>query len=109
MRNKIQVTGSSSHNLHVRTPGRYAMDIAIEILKFLDEQENIIVKNTGWKDGFGLEVGSWLPIKSANLQAELSTDGDELQIRRVSGSIGDFEELHQDIQEFIRNDLPPDV
>jgi hypothetical protein len=79
--------------LEVRTPGRFAMGIAIEILDFLDRQPGVSVKNTGWKQGFGLEVATWIPIRTRNLVAELQTDGDELHIRRASGSLGEFEVL----------------
>ncbi len=87
--------------LHVHTPGRYAMGIAVEVLKLLDNQPEISVKNTGWKQGFGLEVAAWIPITAQNVDAELQTDGSEFIIRRVSGSQDEFEILIDMICEFL--------
>ena len=87
--------------LHVRTPGRFAMEVAIDILDFLDKQPGVSVKNTGWKQGFGLEVAAWIPIRTRNLVAELQTDGDELHIRRASGSLSEFEVLFEMVREFL--------
>ena len=89
--------------LQVRTPGQYAMDVAIDILKFLDDQAGISVKNTGWKNGFGLEVCAWIPIRSGNLVAELQTDGDELIIRRASGPLNEFEDIIEMVRELLND------
>ena len=85
----------------MRTPGQFAMDVAIDILDFLDRQPDCRVKNTGWKDGFGLEVAAWIPIRTDNILAELQTDGDELIIRRVSGPRDEFEGLFNSVVEFL--------
>lgn len=69
------------------------MGVAIHILQCLDDEPGVSVKNTGWKQGFGIEVGPWIPIRIKNVVAELQTDGDELVIRRASGTIDDFEGL----------------
>ena len=59
---QIEVKGHPhGGNLQVNTPGQYAMGLAIEVLSYLDEQPSISVKNTGWKNGFGLEVCAWIP------------------------------------------------
>ncbi|NEQ42314.1 MAG: hypothetical protein F6K00_01640 [Leptolyngbya sp. SIOISBB] len=87
--------------LHVQTPERYAMDIAIDVLKYLDESPDISVKDTGWKQGFGLEVSAWIPIDTENVSAELMTDGDECYIRRSSGSLRVFTVMFEDICQFL--------
>ncbi len=87
--------------LQVRTPGRFAMGVAVEVLELIDKQPGIVVGNTGWKEGFGLEVAAWIPITSENLEAELQTDGNEIVIRKVSGSMGEFEVLCDLVREFL--------
>ena len=83
-------TRFSSNHIYVRTPGKYAMSLAIDILYFVDEQSNYFAKNTGWKDGFGLEVCERTPIKSENLLVEIETDGEEFEIHLVSGDKESF-------------------
>lgn len=100
--NQIEVNGHPHLGwLQVNTPGRFAMGLAIEVLSYLDEQPAISVKNTGWKNGFGLEVCAWIPINMASLVAELETDGDEFQIRKSSGSVSDFEILFNLVRAFL--------
>ena len=79
--------------LCLRTQGVFAMDTAVGILGFLDSNLGALVSNTGWKNGFGLEVAKAVPIQWDEVVAELETDGDEITIRRVSGSAGGFEQL----------------
>ena len=88
-------------NLQVRTPGQYAMKLAVQVLEFLDEQPEITVKKTGWQRGFGLEVCAWIPITMGTLIAELETDGIEFQIRKASGSLRDFEVFFELVKEFL--------
>lgn len=104
MSENIEISGHPHGvGLKVRTPGRYALDVAVDILGFLDEQPGVSVKNTGWKNGFGIEIGVWIPICSGNLIAELQTDGDELEIRRASGPFGEFEDLFEMVIEFLND------
>jgi hypothetical protein len=106
MSENIEISGNPQGvGLQVRTPGRCAMGLAIEILKFLDEQSGVFVKNTGWKNGFELEVCAWTPINFGNLVAELQTDGDELQIRRASGPHSEFVVLFEMVSEFISDKI----
>ena len=79
------------------------MALAINVLEFLDEQADISVKNTGWKNGFGLEVCAWIPIHSGKLVAELETDGDEFQIRKASGPQSEFEALFEMVNKFLND------
>ena len=102
MRNEIEITGHAHGvGLQVRTPGQFAMGVAVDILAYLDEQSGYQVKNTGWKEGFGLEVAAWIPIQADNLVAELQTDGDELCIRQVSGPRSEFEALLDSVVEYL--------
>jgi hypothetical protein len=88
------------------------MGVAVDILTYLDKQPGLQVKNTGWKDGFGLEVAVWIPIQSdstwsaAHIVAELQTDGDELCIRRGDGSRSEFQALFDLVVEFLNGYTP---
>lgn len=74
----------------IRTPGQYCMGVAIALLEFLDGLEGVEPKNTGWREGFGLEVSAWIPIRTDGVVAELMTDGDETIIRHVSGPLEEY-------------------
>ena len=84
---------SNVDELILETPGIYAMGKAVEVLKFLERDVGAYVKNTGWKQGIGLEVAVGVPVRLDNLEAELSTDGSEIILSRVSGSRNDFDKL----------------
>lgn len=81
------------------------MGVAIRILEFLDEQPGVFVKNTGWKQGFELEVGTWTRIRTANAVAEFLTDGDEFLIRRESGPVDEFEALATAVRDFLGDEF----
>ncbi len=103
MQDSVEISNNGDV-LCIRTPGQYAMGLATEILSFLDDQPGIEVKNTGWKNGFGLEVAIWLPIiGSQNFAAETTTDGEELRIRLASGSEIEFGAMTNTILEFLES------
>ena len=79
----------------------YAMGLAVNILKHLDEKTEFSVMNTGWKDGFGLKVCERTPIKTENLLAELETDGEELEIHYISGAYESFKNIENIIQFYL--------
>lgn len=102
MQNKIEVSGHpDGAGLNVRTPGQFAMDVAIEVLGMLDARPGFRVKKTGWQNGFGLEVAAWIPIESENVVAELQTDGCEFHIRLASGSRNEFGALFDLVVEYL--------
>ena len=105
MTNKETLVSGHSHGvgLHVQTPGRYAMGVAIDVLEYLDKCPGVSVKNTGWKQGFGIEVAAWIPICTQNIVAELQTDGDEFYIRRSSGSLQEFTAVLEAICRFLED------
>ncbi len=101
----IQLTGSPHLKyLNICTPGEYAMDVAIDVLSHLDSHSSITVKNTGWKNGFGLEVCAWVPIKAHECEAELMTDGDTFEVRQTTGSLQGFERIHDLIKSHLKID-----
>ena len=89
----------SVNQLSIRTPGQFAMGVAISSLRFLDSKEDTFVKHTGWQNGFGLEVAVWLPIvKTSKNQVEILTDGEGFWLRRISGPRGAFADLMNSIR-----------
>jgi hypothetical protein len=101
MKESVEISNNGDV-LCVCTPGQYAMDLAIEILSFLDDEPGIEVKNTGWKNGFGLEVAIWHRIiSSQDFTAEITTDGEGLRIRVASGSELEFGALSNSVIEFL--------
>ena len=102
MADGIELSGHPhGSGLEVRTPGRFAMNLAIDVLEFLDGLPDVSVKNTGWKDGYGLEVAAWTPIHTKSLIAEIMTDGDQFNIRRRSGPLSEFEDLFDLVQKYL--------
>lgn len=85
--------------LRLQTPNAYAMDRAVDILRFL-EGSGAAVAQSGWQRGFGLEVASGVPIQLDRVVAELSTDGEEIVVARTSGSAERFDALCSKIIEF---------
>ena len=81
------------NELRLETPDVYAMDTAIAILEFLEREAGAQVKNTGWKQGYGLDVAVRVPIQIDDMRADLQTDGSEIVFRRVSGSKNVFDGL----------------
>jgi hypothetical protein len=79
--------------LRLITPDRYSTDIAIAILKFLEAELRADIKNTGWKDGYGIDVAAGVPILVDGLAADLNSDGSEIIVRRLSGTSEAFERL----------------
>jgi len=83
MDNKLESKFSSNH-IYVRTPGRYAMTLEVDLLIFVDLKSEYSAKNTGWKDNYGIKVCERIPIEANNLLVEIETDGEELEIHFVS-------------------------
>jgi len=94
-------TRISDNHIYIRTPGRYAMGLAIELLSLFDQQIDYSVKNTGWKNGFGLNVCERYPVVSSNLTVELETDGEELEIHLVSGGLDSFADFVNLVQGYV--------
>ncbi len=69
------------------------MDMAIELLGFLEAELQGDIEDTGWKHGYGLEVSTPVLFQLESLEAELMTDGNEVVIRRMAGSKPKFEDL----------------
>ena len=79
--------------LRVQTPDIYAMDWAVELLGLLEAELHADVEDTGWKQGYGLKVAAPILIRLESLEVELTTDGNEIVVRRVAGSRLEFEDL----------------
>jgi len=79
--------------LRLQTPEIYAMDAAVELLGMLEAELHADVEDTGWKRGYGLKVATPVLIQLESLEAELTTDGNEIVVSRAAGSKHEFEEL----------------
>ncbi|MCA9594935.1 MAG: hypothetical protein KC776_16555 [Myxococcales bacterium] len=94
--------------LRLRTPGTYAMDVAIALLVFFEAEFDAEVEDTGWKRGHGLSVAVPLRVHLQSLEVDLSTDGDEIVVQRVGGSKQGFEALCAQIFDHeLCDGLPP--
>lgn len=85
--------------LRLRTGAIYAMDSAVELLGILEAELDAEVEDTGWKSGHGIGVGSPILIQLESLGVELTTDGNEISLKRVSGSQHEFDDLRAFIRE----------
>ena len=79
--------------LRLQAPEIYAMDAAVELLGMLEAELHADVEDTGWKRGCGLKVATPVLIRLESLEAELTTDGNEIVLSRAGGSEHEFEEL----------------
>lgn len=101
LRNIVVSDDQFDDELRLITPGRYSMESAIAILEFLEAEMGADIKDTGWKNGFGLEVAVGLPIRFESLSAALLTDGSDIVIQRISGTKGEFDRLCSAIRSLI--------
>lgn len=79
--------------LRLQTPEIYAMDAAVELLGLLAAELHADVEDTGWRRGYGLQVATPVLIQLETLEAELTTDGQEIVVSHVTGSKEEFEDL----------------
>jgi hypothetical protein len=79
--------------LRLQTPGVSARDVAVDLLGFLEGELEAEIEDIGWRSGSGLKVAQPVLIKLEGLEAELATDGNDVVVRRVAGSVDEFEEL----------------
>jgi len=89
----VDVRYYAGKEIWITTPGTYAMDTAVSILRYLESKHDAGIPNTGWKNGYGLEVAVEIPISLSSCTASLFTDGDELCIKRVAGSGQVYDEI----------------
>jgi hypothetical protein len=79
--------------LRLRTAETYAMDAAVELLALLEAELHANVEDTGWRRGYGLKVAMPVRLQFESLEAELTTDGNEIVVIRVGGSKQEFADL----------------
>jgi len=61
------------------------MDVAIEILWYLEKEHEAEIFDSGWKRGYGLNVCEDYEIALENSILSINTDGSEATISRLSG------------------------
>ena len=80
------------------------MDMAIDLLGFLEAELDADIEDTGWKRGYGLKVAAPVMIQLESSEAELITDGNEVVVRRTAGSKHEFEDLCGLIRNLMHHD-----
>jgi hypothetical protein len=85
--------------LVLSTPDRYSMDTAVEILSWLEQDEDCSIADSGWKSsshGKLVEVG--IRVKLETIEFEVMCSYSEIFIRRGSGNRRKFVELCEAVQ-----------
>lgn len=85
--------------LRFQTPELYAVDAAVDLLGLFESELHADVEDTGWRRGNGLKVAMPVLLQLESLEAELTTDGNEIVVSRVAGSKQEFEDLCEFIRE----------
>lgn len=77
-----------------KTPGRYSMPIAAEILRRLELEEDCEIRNSGWKSsGYGDLVENGMPVRLGTIEFEIMCSYEDIFLRRISGSQTKFHAL----------------
>jgi hypothetical protein len=85
--------------LRLQTLEIYSTDAAVDLLGLLEAELHAEVEDNGWRRGYGLKVGIPILIRLESLEAELTTDGNEIVLSHVGGSTQEFEDLCEFIGE----------
>jgi len=89
----VDVEFTPGKEIFITTHGSYAMDTAINVLEYLERQHHARIAETGWKNGYEIEVAVEIPISFRNCTVGLYTDGALICIKRVSGSKQEYDEI----------------
>jgi hypothetical protein len=90
--------------LRLQSSGISAMDAARDLLGFLKAELEGEIADTDWKRGYGLKAAEPVLVRLEGLQVELSTEGNEVVVRRVGGSTDEFEDLRDLIGDQTRHE-----
>lgn len=85
--------------LWLKTPGRYSMDVAAEILRWLETEDDCSIPDSGWASaGFGNLVENGILVALGHIQFSVMCSYDDLFIQRVAGNNRKFTTLCETIQ-----------
>ena len=93
------VEHQSGNLLRLQAPGVHAMDAALELLGWLRAELHAEMESAGWRPGYGPKAATPVLIQLESLEAELTTDGNEIVLSRVAGSEQEFDDLCEFIRE----------
>lgn len=79
--------------MQFQAPDIIAIDAAADLLGLFETELHADIEDTDWRHGKRQAVTTPVLIQLDGLEVELTTDGNEVQLRRVAGSGLEFEEL----------------
>lgn len=86
--------------LWLKTPGRYSMDVAVEILRWIEGFDDVSIRDASWTSprcGKLVEVG--IKVLFSNIQFAIMCSCDDIFIDRVAGNNRKFTTLCEAIQQ----------
>jgi hypothetical protein len=86
--------------LWLKTPGRYSMDVAVEILRWIEGFDDVSILDPGWPSpGYGKLVEVGIKVQFGNIQFGIMCSYDDIFIGRIAGSNRKFTTLCEAIQQ----------
>ena len=82
-----------------RTPGEYSMDVAVEIIKRLEGEQDCEIEDSGWKSaGYGALVETGILVRLGNIKFQVMCSYEEIFIKRISGNKAKFYEFCESVR-----------
>lgn len=76
------------------------MDVAVNILRWIEGFDNVSIRDAGWKSsGYGNLVEVGIRVQSGNIQLAIMCSYDDIFIGRIAGNNRKFTTLCEAIQE----------
>ncbi|MDG3008209.1 hypothetical protein [Paludisphaera mucosa] len=86
--------------LWLKTPGRYSMDVAVEILQWVESFDGVSIPDAGWTPpGCGSLVEKGVKVRFGTIQFSIMCSYDDLFINRLAGDDRKFTILGEAIQQ----------
>jgi hypothetical protein len=85
--------------LWLKTPGRYSMDVAVRILRWVESFDGVSIPDAGWTSpGYANLVENGTTVQFGNFQFSIMCSYDDLFINRLAGDNRKFTTLGEEIQ-----------
>jgi hypothetical protein len=86
--------------LWLKTPGRYSMDVAVNILRWIEGFDDVSIRDASWtSSGYGKLVQGGIKVQFGNIQIAIVSDYDDIFIARIAGNNRKFTTLCEAIQQ----------
>jgi len=86
--------------LRFKTPGRYSMDVAVEILRWIEGFEDVSIPDPGGRaPGYGDLVEVGVPIQLGNIRFSIMCSHDDLFLDRLAGDNRKFTALCEAVRQ----------